>query len=246
MAISSRCLTTLPTKISAFNFNSYMRQKACYGDLKCIFEDLLPCYCYETKVNSRKIRSRVSQPASARKESNLVNGKLITARYRNSGPDLCSVSVISARNTTIAKINPTNRNWTADFTFSRNFSFLVPISRGTNARFAPPADTHDTKPDSLTTKIILCKEFVQIHEKKCFIWRGCLLERNRTESENLALYHFLQTLQGSSPKLWICFCPTMYSYMLLMVKCDFSMNIFICLYFSFCELCALYSCFFLR
>jgi len=44
--------------------------------------------------------------------------------------------------TVIARINPTNQNETADFTFSRNFCFLVPISRGGNTRFAPPADAH--------------------------------------------------------------------------------------------------------
>jgi len=55
MAISSRCLTALPAKMSAFN--SYMWQNAYYVDLKCIFEDLLPCYGYATKANSRTIRS---------------------------------------------------------------------------------------------------------------------------------------------------------------------------------------------
>ena len=79
MAIS--CLTTLPTKMSAFS--SYLRQNPCYGDSRCIFENLLPCYCYATKANSITIRSRVSQPASASKEANLVNGKLMTACYQN-------------------------------------------------------------------------------------------------------------------------------------------------------------------
>jgi len=41
--------------------------------------------------------------------------------------------------TVIARIKPTNQNKTADFTFSINFCFLVPISRGGNARFAHPA-----------------------------------------------------------------------------------------------------------
>jgi len=80
-AISSHCLTSLPAEIPPFN--SYMRLNAYYRDFKCIFEDLLPCYCYVTKANSRTIRSRVSQPASAGKESDLVNCKLITACYRN-------------------------------------------------------------------------------------------------------------------------------------------------------------------
>jgi len=40
----------------------------------------------------------------------------------------------------IARINPTNQNKTADFTFARNFCFLVPISRGGKCPFCPPAD----------------------------------------------------------------------------------------------------------
>jgi len=44
----------------------------------------LQCYCYTTKANSRTIRSQVSQSASARREANLVNCKLITACYQNS------------------------------------------------------------------------------------------------------------------------------------------------------------------
>jgi len=71
--ISSHCVAALPAKTSAFH--SYMRQNAYHRNLKCIFEDLLPCYCYTTKVNSRTIRSRVSQPASAGKERAWVNCK---------------------------------------------------------------------------------------------------------------------------------------------------------------------------
>jgi len=71
-----------------------MRQNAYYRDLKCIFEDLLPLYCYATKANSRTIRSRVSQPASAGKESDLVNCKLPTGCHQNSEPDSCVVWVL--------------------------------------------------------------------------------------------------------------------------------------------------------
>jgi len=74
-AITSHCLAALPTKESAFN--SYMRQNAYHPKLKCIFEYLLPCYCYSTNANSRTIRSQVSQPVSAGREANLVNSKLI-------------------------------------------------------------------------------------------------------------------------------------------------------------------------
>jgi len=34
-------------------FNSYMRQNTYHSNFKCIFEDLLPCYCYATKANIR-------------------------------------------------------------------------------------------------------------------------------------------------------------------------------------------------
>ena len=60
---------------------------------KCIFEDLLPCCCYATKANSRTIRSRVSRPATAGKEADQVNCKLITACYQNSEPDSCALWV---------------------------------------------------------------------------------------------------------------------------------------------------------
>ena len=141
MAISSHCLTTLPTKMSALN--SYMQQSPYYGDSRCIFEDLLPCYCYATKANSRTIRSRVSQPASASKEANLVNGKLMTACHQNSETDSCAVWVSCRQKNCHCKNEPTNQNWTADFTFSRIFFFLVPSSRGGQVPvLRHPADAH--------------------------------------------------------------------------------------------------------
>jgi len=66
----------------------------CYCcNLKWTFEDLLPCYCYAIKINSRTMRSQVSQPAFAGKGAYLVNCKLITAWYQNSEPDSCAVWV---------------------------------------------------------------------------------------------------------------------------------------------------------
>jgi len=70
LAVTDHCLwppIALPAKLSPFS--SYMRQNAYHPNFKCIFEDLLPCYCYATKANSRTIRSPVSQPASAGKEA---------------------------------------------------------------------------------------------------------------------------------------------------------------------------------
>ena len=49
-AVTSHCLAALPATKSSFN--SYMRQNANHlRNLKCIFEGLLPCYCWATKVN---------------------------------------------------------------------------------------------------------------------------------------------------------------------------------------------------
>jgi len=90
--------------------------------MTCIFEVLLPCYCYATKARSRTIHSGVFQT---------VNLPLMQCEYR------------IRKQTVIAGINPTNQNRTADFTFSRNFGLLVPISSWANARFPPfPADAH--------------------------------------------------------------------------------------------------------
>jgi len=58
-AISSHSLATLPAKMSAFK--SHMPQNVEYRNLKWTFEDLLPCYYYTTKTNSKTIRSQVWQ-----------------------------------------------------------------------------------------------------------------------------------------------------------------------------------------
>ena len=52
--ISSHRLAALPAKMSAFN--SHMRQNAYCRNLKWSLEDLLRCYCYTIKTNSRTIR----------------------------------------------------------------------------------------------------------------------------------------------------------------------------------------------
>ena len=68
-------------------------------------EPLLPCDCYAIKTNIRTIRSQVLQSASAGNGADLVNCKLITAWHQNSEPRLvCSVIVISANKTAIARI----------------------------------------------------------------------------------------------------------------------------------------------
>jgi len=63
------CLAALPAKMCAFS--SLMQENACYRNLKWTFAGLLPRYCYAIKTNSRTIRSRLSQTASAGKERDM-------------------------------------------------------------------------------------------------------------------------------------------------------------------------------
>jgi len=130
-----------------------MRQNGCYRNLKRTFKHMLPCYCDATKANSRTIRSRLLQPAFVTAKGADLRPKerikwaaiswLHDYGTRTVNRLLCSFSVISANKLSFARICPTNRNWTADVTFSTNFCFLVPISiEGANACFSPPADAH--------------------------------------------------------------------------------------------------------
>ena len=71
------------------------------------FEPLLPGYCYVIKANFKTILLQVSQPASAGNVADLVNCKLIS--HHCMMPKqwiriLCSVSVILANETVIARI----------------------------------------------------------------------------------------------------------------------------------------------
>jgi len=70
-------------------------------------EPLLPCYCYAIKANFKTILPQVSQPASVGNVADLVNCKLIS--HHCMMPEqwirlLCSVSVILANETVIARI----------------------------------------------------------------------------------------------------------------------------------------------
>jgi len=85
-------------------FNSHMQQNAYCGNLS---EPLLPCYCYAIKANFKTILPQVSQPASAGNAADLVNCKLIS--HHCMMPEqwlrlLCSVSVVLANETVIARI----------------------------------------------------------------------------------------------------------------------------------------------
>jgi len=76
-AISMSLLTALPAKMSAFN--SLMQQNACHRKITWTFADLLPCYCYAIKNNSRTTARDFRKPPLQAKEGTWVNCKLITA-----------------------------------------------------------------------------------------------------------------------------------------------------------------------
>ena len=62
------------TAAKVFAFNSHMEQNtasADYRNMKWTFEDLLLCYCYVIKTNSRTICSQVSQSVSSGKEADM-------------------------------------------------------------------------------------------------------------------------------------------------------------------------------
>jgi len=71
------CLAALPAKTCAFN--SLMQQNTYYRNIKWTSADLLPCYCYAIKTNSRITRSRFSHQPLQAKEGAWLNCKLITA-----------------------------------------------------------------------------------------------------------------------------------------------------------------------
>jgi len=60
------------------------------------------------------------------------------------------------KKTAIARINPTNRSGTADFTFSRNFSFLVQVPGGGKYPFCPSCGFPCVKPLSIPHCRVLC------------------------------------------------------------------------------------------
>ena len=68
------------------------------------------CFCDIVNVNkekqSRTVRSRVSQSASAGKEADLVNRNAhnCTVCYENSEPDSCAVCVISANKPSLQEL----------------------------------------------------------------------------------------------------------------------------------------------
>ena len=116
-------------------------KNACYSNIKWTFTDLLPCYCYTIKTNSRTIRSRLSQPTSAGKGgdmSELQAHHCMTLQLWTWL--LCSVSFIQAKKLSLQESNQLIGIKIPTSGFSRNILFLIPIPRrGTIARFASPA-----------------------------------------------------------------------------------------------------------
>jgi len=62
-----RCITCQDVCVQQSNAQKLIS----YRNLKWTLEDLLPCYCYTIKINSRTIRLQVWQPASAGKGADM-------------------------------------------------------------------------------------------------------------------------------------------------------------------------------
>jgi len=116
-----------------------MRQNAYHINFKCIFEDLLPCYCYATKANSKTIRSRVSQPASAGKEAEL--SELHVTRTGNLSLVQCKCHI--GKKVSLQELTQLIRIKLLISHFLENFPSYFQFPAGANAHFAPPpADAH--------------------------------------------------------------------------------------------------------
>jgi len=101
-------LAAFPAKLSSFN--SCLRQNAYHRNFKSIFEELLPCYCYATKANSRTIRSPVRNlPLQGKKRIKwTASSSLHGTRTVNLTFVQCECHIV--KQTVIARINPTNQN----------------------------------------------------------------------------------------------------------------------------------------
>jgi len=75
------------------------------------------------------------------KERTQVNCKITTAWHQDRELALVQCARLTGKETVIARIKSNNRNWAADFMFSRKFWFLGPISRGCKCPFCPPLRT---------------------------------------------------------------------------------------------------------
>ena len=96
----------------------------------------------------------------------------MTAWHQNSELTVVQCECHIGRQTVIARINPTNRNYTADVTFSRNFCFFVPISRGEEMPvLLSPADAHDCNLVfcSFVLRTDWLKPFLTDHAITCYV-----------------------------------------------------------------------------
>jgi len=101
--------------------------------IKWTFEDLLPCYCYAIKTNSRTTRSRLSQPTSGGKGGYMseLQAHHCMTLYLWTWL-LCSVSFILAKKLPLKESNQLIGIKMSTSVFSRNNWFLILISRGKN------------------------------------------------------------------------------------------------------------------
>jgi len=95
------------------------------------------CRCVATvllrnKDQSRTIRSRFSQPASAGKEWTSVNCKPINAWHYNGESDSCAMRVSYKQKTVIARIKSINRNLRCRLQVFREVSGFNPNFQGGN------------------------------------------------------------------------------------------------------------------
>ena len=124
----SRCITCQDV---CFQTAHHMRQNAYFRNLKWTLEDLLPCYCYKIKTNSRTICLHVLQPASAANEWP-ASSPMYDTRAVSLGFVQCECH--TGKQTVIAIIKSITWNWAADVRFSAKFWFLVQFPKGENVR----------------------------------------------------------------------------------------------------------------
>jgi len=100
------------------------------------------------------------------------------------------------KQTLIARINRTNHNWNADFTFSRNFCFLVPISRYGQMRVLPPsADVRD----SLYSEFSFEK---QLTWRKLLTWTNYFSRFRKPQAQTRPCINVTPGRTSNYPLLW--------------------------------------------
>ena len=116
--------------VSLYYLPRLTQQNVCHSNIKWTFADLLPCYYYAIKTNSRIIRSRRSQQPLQAKEGEWLNCKLISLHNLKLWTwPLCSVSFIPSKKLSLQESNQLIGIKMPTSVLSRNIWFLIPISR---------------------------------------------------------------------------------------------------------------------